>query len=197
MIKKLAKNYLVRRNNRRLKKRIPEMIYSYEHNGVIIPTTRVSNSSVINEPSNLLLGDFVFIGHFNFIESSNGIEISDGVQITNYVSILTHSSHNSIRLYGKDYQNHSNLIGYKKGKVFIGKYSFVGPHTTILPGASIGKGSLVKPYSLVKGEKFPDFSIIEGNPAKVVGTTKEIDKRFLNDHPELVKLYNQWAEEKK
>lgn len=197
MIRKIIKDFLNRRINRKLKKNNPQMIYSYEHNGRLIPTTRVSNSSVISDSSNLILGEHVFIGHFNFIESSNGIEISNGVQVTNYVSILSHSSHTSIRLYGKEYQNHSNLIGYKRGSVYIGDYSFIGPHSTILAGASIGKGSLVKPYSLVKGEIFPDFSIIEGDPAKVVGSTKDIDSKYLIDNPELVKFYNQWAEEKK
>ncbi|MBK6640493.1 MAG: hypothetical protein IPG39_04320 [Bacteroidetes bacterium] len=34
----------------------------------------------------------------------------------------------------------------------MGAYTFIGPHVTIMPGASIGKGSVIAAYSLVKGE---------------------------------------------
>jgi acetyltransferase-like isoleucine patch superfamily enzyme len=171
----------------------PRMLYYYRHQGKVIPTTRVSNTTVITEAKNLKLGDAVFIGHYNFIESSNGITIEDGVQLTNYISILTHSSHQSIRLYGYEYLNHSDMIGYRKGSVFIGKFSFVGPHVTILPGTKIGKGSVVSAYSMVSGE-FPDFAIIAGNPAIIIGDTREKDKDLLAQHPELSTFYKAWSE---
>lgn len=181
------------RYSRRLRRSIPKMIYAYKHRGVVLEDTRVSNSTVITDEANLDLADNVFIGHYNFIESSNGLSIEEGVQITNYISVLTHSSHISIRLYGSQYRRHSDLIGYKKGSVTIGAYSFIGPHSTILPGTRIGKGCLVSAYSLLKGE-YPDFSIISGNPATVVGDTRELDKPFLEAHPELNNFYKQWGE---
>jgi acetyltransferase-like isoleucine patch superfamily enzyme len=58
----------------------------------------------------------------------------------------------------------------------------------------MGKGCLVQAYSYVKGE-FPDFAIIGGNPAVVVGDTRELDQRFLNDHPELKATYESWTSE--
>lgn len=157
-----------------------------------LPLTRVSNTTYIGNREKLLIDDNVFIGHFNFIDASNGLTIKTGCQITNYVSILTHSSHISIRLYGKEYPHHNNLKGYIKGSVYIGEYSFIGPHTVIMPHTKIGKGSLISAYSYVKGE-FPDFSIISGNPAKVIGDTREMDKPFLASHPELQAFYNEWA----
>lgn len=171
----------------------PRMIYRYKHNGKVIPTTRVSNTTVITHPKTLSLGDSVFIGHYNFIESSNGITIEDGVQLTNYISVLTHSSHQSIRLYGYAYANHSDLIAYKKGQVIIGKFSFIGPHVTISPGSKIGKGSLVSAYAMVRGT-FPDFSIIAGNPAVVIGDTRDKDNAVLEKHPELRVHYTNWAD---
>lgn len=176
----------------RLKRLEPKMISNYNLNGQVLRYTRVSSSTVISEKSNLKLANNVFIGHFNFIEASNGIQIDDGVQLTNYVSVITHSSHISIRLYGKEYVSQQNLIGYKKGSVHIGAYSFVGPHTTILPGTNIGKGSIVSSYSSVKGD-FPDFAIIAGNPAVVVGDTRTLDEPFLTEHPELKNYYNNWS----
>ena len=139
----------------------------------------------------LNIQDNVFIGHFNFIEASNGITIEEGCQITNYISIITHSSHISIRLYGKQYAG-LDMKGYVKGSVCIGKYTFIGPHSVIMPGTKIGKGSIVSAYSMVKGD-FPEFSIIAGNPAKVVGNTRNIDGPFLQANPELRTFYEEWA----
>lgn len=169
------------------------MIYGYKHLGTVLKDTRVSSSTVITDKEHLQLADNVFIGHFNFIESSNGIILNEGVQVTNYISILTHSSHVSIRLYGKHYRTSKDLIGYKKGAISIGEYTFVGPHSTILPGTTIGKGCLISAYSMVKGD-FPDFSVIAGNPATIVGDTREMDKEFLLNHPELDQYYKEWAE---
>jgi acetyltransferase-like isoleucine patch superfamily enzyme len=169
------------------------MIYGYiGHDGKSIHRTGVSSSTFIDYPHQLKLSEGVYIGHHNFIEASNGIEIEEGVQITNYVSITTHSSHNSIRLYGENYSG-AEMIGYQKGAVFIGKYSFIGPHSTIMPGTKIGKGSLIAAYSYVRGE-FPDFAILAGNPATVVGDTREKDVEWIQKHPELKPFYDAWAQ---
>lgn len=161
-------------------------------NGKRLPLTRVSNTTFIGNPELLEIDDNVFIGHFNFIDASNGVNIEEGCQITNYVSLLSHSSHIAIRLYGKEYTATKNHIGYLKGKVKIGAYSFIGPHTVIMPDTSIGKGSLVAAFSYVKGE-FPAFSVIAGNPAVVVGDTRKMDESFLTAHPELNQYYNEWV----
>ena len=160
--------------------------------GKILPLTRVSNTTYIGNKENLKIADNVFIGHYNFIDASCGLTIKTGCQITNYISILTHSSHVSIRLYGKEYPNRKDHIAYLKAPVEIGEYTFVGPHSVIMPGARIGKGCLVSAYSYVKGE-FPDFSVISGNPATVTGDTRNLDKPFLDANPEIKELYNEWA----
>lgn len=167
----------------------PIIVYGYRSNdGTYLKDTRIGSLTSIVCPETLHIEDNVFIGHFNFIEASNGITIGEGVQITNYVTITTHSSHNSIRLYGKEYRRVSKDIGYVKGAISIGAYTFIGPHSLILPGAIIGKGCVISAYSKVSGT-FPDYSIIAGNPAKVVGTTKRIDKLFLDKHPDLKDTY--------
>ncbi|HPE40771.1 MAG TPA: acyltransferase [Bacteroidales bacterium] len=167
----------------------PTMIYGYRsHNGVYLKDTRISTSTAIVSPENLDIADHVFVGHFNFIEASNRITIGEGVQITNFVSITSHSSHNAIRLYGKAYRRTTKDIAYVKGSIVIGSYTFVGPHTLILPGTTIGKGCVISAYSKVSGT-FPDYSIITGNPAKVVGTTRKIDQAMLEKYPELKDSY--------
>ncbi len=169
------------------------MIVGYRRaDGKFLKHTRISNTSCINQEKNLIIGDKVFIGHFNYIEASNGITIEEGCQIASYVSITTHSSHISIRLHGPSYYGKKDLTGYITGPVYIGKYTFIGPHSLILPDTRIGKGSIVSAYSHVKGE-FPDFSIIQGNPAEVVGDTRESDRKYLDEYPELQNFYESWA----
>ncbi len=172
----------------------PRMVLGYtSFDGTYLAKTRISNTVDIVNPENLNLADNVFIGHYNILDASNRITIGEGCQISNFISILTHSSHQSVRLYGKHYIEHNGRHkGYITGEVIIGKYSFIGAHSVIMPGSKIGKGSLVTAYTLVKGE-FPDFAIIAGNPAQVVGDTREKDSKLLNEYPELVGYYSEWS----
>ena len=186
-------NYFsAKRKLRAAKNSAPQMIYGYQQKGEFLKDTRVGSATSIVGKEGLILADNVFIGQFNFIEATNGIHIEEGCQITNFVSIITHSSHISIRLYGDQYRKTRDHIAYQKGSVNIGKYTFVGPHVTIMPGTQIGKGSIIASHSMVKGN-FPDFSIIGGTPAKVIGDTRKLDEPFLKEHPELRKNYDNWA----
>lgn len=163
----------------------------YDNNGKRIAHTRISNTSFIDHPENLVLGENVFIGHFNFLEASNGITIEEGCQLTTYINMTSHSSHMAIRLYGKNYHQPNHEV-YERGSIYIGKYTFIGPHSTIMPKTKVGKGSLIAAYSYLKGE-YPDFAIISGNPAKVIGDTRSLDERQLIQHPELRAFYDEWA----
>jgi acetyltransferase-like isoleucine patch superfamily enzyme len=174
----------------------PTMIGRYRRaDGIVLPLTRISNTTYIDSPDKLFIEDNVFIGHFNFIDASNGLHIGEGCQITNYVSIITHSSHNAIRIYGKYYHEQSNPKIYTKGEVRIGAYTFIGPHSLIQAGSSIGKGSIISAYSNVKGN-FPDFSILKGNPAIVIGDTRSIDETILNENPDFRIYYSEWVNKK-
>lgn len=184
--------FSAKRKLRAAKDSAPQMLYGYEQNGLFLKDTRIGSATSIVGKEGLTLEDNVFIGQFNFIEATNGITIKEGCQITNYVSIITHSSHIAIRLYGDQYRKTTDPIAYNKGTVEIGKYTFVGPHVTIMPETKIGKGSIIASHSMVKGE-FPDFSIIGGTPAKVIGDTREMDAPFLESHPELKTNYDNWA----
>lgn len=171
----------------------PYMKNYKQFNNKKLKNTRISNTTYIGNKSLLDLGDNCYIGHYNIIDASNGVKINDGCQFSSHVSIYSHSSHIAIRLYGKDYiKYHNNHVGYVKGPVIIGAYSFIGAYSLIHANVNIGKGSLIKAFSHVKKGSYPDFAILEGNPAKVVGDTRQIDDKFLNNHPELKESYNEW-----
>jgi len=158
------------------------------------PLTRISPSTCIEHEEGLRLADDVFIGHYNFIEARLGVRIDTGVQITNFVSIVTHSSHRSLRLMGHDYGTVpvEQRPGFIAGPVHIGAFSFIGPHSVIEAGTQLGKGCLVEAHSRVRGE-FPDFAVVAGNPAVAVGDTRDADALLLAEHPEWRARYEAWA----
>ena len=73
-------------------------------------------------------------------------------------------------------------------EVYIGENTYIGPYSVIMPGTKIGKGCIISAYSYVKGE-IPDFSVVRGQPAKITGNTTEIDKKYLEQYPELIETY--------
>mgnify|MGYP003576161835 CR=1 FL=1 len=161
-----------------------------------LPFTRVSPSTCIEHADRLALGDEVFIGHFNFIEASHGVRLDTGVQVTNYVSIVTHSSHRTLRLMGHMYARGSDQPSpaLVTGPVHVGAFSFIGPHTVIEPGTTLGKGCLVLSHSRVRGT-FPDFAVVGGTPARQVGDTREADEALLQAHPAWRAHRDAWAKE--
>ena len=157
------------------------------------PHTRVAPSTCIEGEDGLQLADHVFIGQFNFIDASAGLVIEEGVQITNFCSIVTHSTHNALRVNGRRSATlGGELPGYRKGPIRLGAYSFIGPHSLIEPGAMLGRGAILCAYSQLRGTA-PDFAIMAGQPARQVGDTRERDAALLARHPELREAYEAWA----
>ena len=171
----------------------PRMIYGLRGaDGAALPHSRLSTNTRIEGEANLVLGDHVFIGHFNFIDASGGLVLGEGVQVANFTSILSHSTHRALRVMGQRFWGASELVGGVKAATAVGPYSFVGPHGVLMPGTRLGRGSLVAAYSLVRGEH-PDFAILAGNPAVVVGDTRAPDAELLAQYPEFRPAYEAWA----
>jgi len=163
--------------------------------GQVLPRTRIAPSTCIEGERQLRLADHVFIGQFNFLDAHGGLTIGEGVQITNFVSIVTHSSHRSLRLLGRGYASHHGPApGYVKGPIVIGPYSFIGPHSLIEANTRIGRGVVVCAYAQVRGE-VPDFAIVAGQPARVIGDVRHGDAKLLAQYPWLAAHYQAWAKE--
>ena len=170
------------------------IVFGERSQGRWLPHTRISPSCCIENEHGLVLGDHVYIGPFNFIEASGGVTLGEGVQITSHCSIVSHSSHRSQRLLGRAFVRPSAeaRAGWIAGPVHIGAYTFIGPHSLIEANTRLGRGTLVCAGSFVRGE-FPDFAVLEGRPARVVGDTRRTDERLLAKHPELREFYEAWA----
>ena len=173
----------------------PRMLYGWRRgDGTWLAHTRVSSATHVECPQQLEIADHVFIGHFNFIDASGGLTIGEGVQVTTHCALLTHSSHDALRLAGRRYWGASNPPGFMRAATVIGPYTFIGPHCVIAPGSHVGRGVLVRAFSYVSGE-VPAFAIVGGQPAQVIGDTREADADWLQRHPDCRADYEAWVAE--
>jgi acetyltransferase-like isoleucine patch superfamily enzyme len=159
------------------------------------PHSRIAPSTCIEHDDRLDLADHVFIGAFNFIEASGGVTVGEGVQITHHVSIVTHSSHRAQRLLAKAYvawPAGQPRPGWVAGPVAIGPWCFIGPHSLLESGTTLGTGCIVRAGSVLRGA-YPAHSLIAGNPAVVVGDARQGDQRWLDAQPGLRAHYDAWA----
>ncbi len=171
----------------------PRMLYGWRRgDGSWLPHTRISSATRIESPELLDVADHVYIGHFNLIDASGGLTLGEGCQITTHCAVLTHSSHQALRLAGRSYWGGADPPGYVRRATVVGAYSFIGAHSVIAPGSRLGRGVLVRAYSYVDGE-VPDFAIVAGQPAVVVGDTREADRAWLEAHPSGRADYDAWA----
>ncbi len=169
------------------------MVFGETSGGRFLPNTRIAPSTCIEHPNQLVLADHVYIGPFNFIEASGGVTVGEGVQITHHVSIVSHSSHRAQRLLGRAYVAWTgDKPGWVAGPVVIGPYCFIGPHSLIEAGSRLGRGCIVRAGSVLRGD-YPAFSVIAGNPAAVLGDSRDADAEWLAERPELRPHYQAWA----
>ena len=103
---------------------------------------------MVKHHQNLELGENTEIGAFTLIDAFKGVRIEDNVKIGFGAVILSYSS-----------------IDGKQGKVTLKKNSAVGANTVVLPGVTIGEGSIVGAQSLVNKD-IPPGEIWFGSPAK-------------------------------
>lgn len=110
--------------------------------------------------------------HFNTMSFSTEpylIELGNNVAISAGCDLVTHDG--AIRIF-RDKMGNADIFG----KIIIGNNVFIGINCTILPNTVIGNNCIIGAGSVVRG-KFPDDSVIIGNPAKVVMRTSF--QRFL------------------
>jgi acetyltransferase-like isoleucine patch superfamily enzyme len=104
--------------------------------------------------------------HFNTMSFSTEpylIELGNNVAISAGCDLVTHDG--AIRIF-RDKMGNADIFG----KIIIGNNVFIGINCTILPNTVIGNNCIIGAGSVVRG-KFPDDSVIIGNPAKVVMKT--------------------------
>ena len=115
------------------------------------------------------IGEKCHISTMSFSTEPYLIEIGDNVAISAGTDLVTHDG--AIWCFREEW-NHADIFG----KIIIGNNVFIGINSIILPNTVIGNNCIIGAGSVVRG-KFPDDSVIVGNPAKVI--MKMSFQRFL------------------
>jgi|SRR5882724_916421 len=105
-----------------------------------------------------------------------GVFIPDGVTVEDEVFIGPHVCFTN-DLFPRATKKDGSLQTEKDWEIvrtLVKKYASIGANVTILCGITIGEGAMVGAGSVVLAD-VPDWTIVVGNPAKVIGQAK--DKR--------------------
>ena len=123
------------------------------------------------------IGEEVVIGDNVKVQTNaslfKGVTIEDGVFIGPQVCFTNDKNPRSINPDG----SLKKSSDWQVGKTLVKKGASIGGNATILPGITIGQWALVGAGAVVT-KNVPDFGLVIGNPAKLVGYVDESGKKL-------------------
>lgn len=137
-------------------------------------------------PDNIEMGNHIYIGPGAYLNGRGGLIIHDHVIIAPDIAVMT-SMHRYKDAEMLPYDHYELLM-----PVVIERCVWIGMRVIIMPGVTIGEGSVVGAGSVVTKSCEPG-SIIGGNPARKIGTR---DMNHYNNCIEKNKFYLQIKQEK-
>lgn len=117
-------------------------------------------------PAGIEIGDDTIIGDHVFLDGRASLKIGNHVDIASQVLI-----------YNSEHDVNSEGFDPIEEPVEIEDYAFIGPRAIILPGVKIGRGAVVAAGAVVTSD-VPDFAIVGGVPAKVIGERKNKNPHY-------------------
>lgn len=117
-------------------------------------------------PARISIGQDTIIGDHAFLDGRDKLIIGSHVDIASGVMI-----------YNSEHDINSDDFHAILAPVEIEDYVFIGPKVIILPGVKIGKGAVVAAGAVVTKD-VPDFAVVGGVPASVIGERKLKDPKY-------------------
>ena len=125
--------------------------------GRIGPRSAIHMGTHYFQPSGIEIGSDTIIGFSSFLDGRESLIIGNHVDIASEVMI-----------YNSEHDIHSPDFKAVNSPVEIGDYVFIGPRVIILPGVKVGRGAIIAAGAVVTKD-VPEYSIVGGVPAKVIG----------------------------
>ena len=124
---------------------------------------RVQAGSRFRSIENLEVGENTTIGFDNFLQAKGGLTLGNNVLMAPGVKIWTTNHVFTDPVIPVRDQGHTNAPVVIEDDVFIASNAF------ILPGTTLSRGCIVSAGAVVSGKVYRPYSILGGNPARVIG----------------------------
>ncbi len=111
-----------------------------------------------------LIGDGVELFAWEEIRIGRRVLVSQGAKL------LT-GSHN----------HHSPRFEGIQRPIRIGDYAWIGAYAILLPGVEVGEGAVVGAGAVVT-RKVPAYTVVAGNPARIIGQREKLDFTYIPSH---------------
>ena len=117
---------------------------------------------------NVVVGNNVKIG--NFVKIQNNVSVYEGVELEDYVFCGPSMVFTNIKLPRSEFPQRCSQF-YKK--TLIKKSASIGANATIVCGVTIGEYAMIGSGTVITKD-VPPFSLVVGNPGKIIG---KVDKK--------------------
>jgi maltose O-acetyltransferase len=117
-------------------------------------------------PAGVEIGKGTIVGQNAFLDGRSTLIIGKYVDIASDVMI-----------YNSEHDINSEFFDAVASPVEIGDYVFIGPRVIILPGVKVGKGAVIAAGAVVTKD-VPEYTIVGGVPAKIIGERQIKDLKY-------------------
>lgn len=142
-------------------------------NTIFLPHLFLTAWGEYDDSIKISIGDYCSIGAYCHISAYNKVSIGNHVLIGKWVSIVDNDHGNTNKESLMIPPIERKLVS--KGPIVIGNHVWIGDKVTILSGVTIGEGAVIAANAVVTKD-VPAYSVVVGNPAKIVKTANDGNK---------------------
>ena len=121
---------------------------------------------------NVNVGNNVIIG--NYVKIQNNVSVYEGVELEDYVFCGPSMVFTNIKVPRSEFPQKGNNFYVK---TLVKKSASIGANVTIVCGVTIGEYALIGSGTVVTKD-IPPYSLVVGNPGKVIGMVDKKGKRI-------------------
>ena len=116
---------------------------------------------IIRNPSRVSIGGGTVVGYNCELDGRQGLTIGKNVNISS-----------DVKFYTLQHDYNDPEFGAVGAPVVIGDYAWISVRAIVLPGVTVGKGAVVAAGAVVTKD-VPEYTIVGGIPAKIIGQRNE------------------------